>query len=109
MNQPASDFEVNMASKSQKKRRLEKQKRQARQRRLYALLFGVLLVAVAGFVFVSRDGGSTAGEEDLAELPVAPAIGARAPEFSLPDVNGQPVSLSDFRGKPVAMMFFHTY
>ena len=29
-------------------------------------------------------------------------IGSQAPEFTLPDHNGEPVSLSDFRGQTVA-------
>ena len=42
-------------------------------------------------------------------VPVAPVVGSRAPDFTLNDIEGQPVSLSDYRGKPVAMMFFHTW
>jgi peroxiredoxin len=33
------------------------------------------------------------------------ALGTPAPAFKLPDTNGQNVSLSDFRGKPVLVMF----
>jgi peroxiredoxin len=33
------------------------------------------------------------------------ALGTPAPAFKLPDTNGQPVSLGDFRGKPVLVMF----
>jgi peroxiredoxin len=33
------------------------------------------------------------------------ALGTAAPEFKLPDTNGKIVSLPDFRGKPVLMMF----
>lgn len=32
-------------------------------------------------------------------------LGTTAPDFSLPDTNGKTVSLSDFRGKPVLVMF----
>ncbi|HLH67278.1 MAG TPA: peroxiredoxin [Solirubrobacteraceae bacterium] len=34
------------------------------------------------------------------------AAGTRAPDFSLPDCAGQPVSLSDFRGRPVVLVFY---
>jgi thioredoxin-dependent peroxiredoxin len=30
----------------------------------------------------------------------------KAPEFTLPDQNGEPVSLKDFRGKTVVLFFF---
>ena len=33
-------------------------------------------------------------------------VGQLAPEFSLKDQNGQVVSLSDYRGKNVVLMFF---
>jgi peroxiredoxin len=32
-------------------------------------------------------------------------LGTAAPDFKLPDTNGKTVSLSDFRGKPVLIMF----
>lgn len=37
------------------------------------------------------------------------AIGATAPEFSLPDADGNIVSLSDYVGQKVAIAFFATY
>jgi thioredoxin-dependent peroxiredoxin len=33
-------------------------------------------------------------------------INDKAPEFSLPDQNGETVSLKDFRGKTVVLFFF---
>jgi thioredoxin-dependent peroxiredoxin len=33
-------------------------------------------------------------------------INDKAPEFSLPDQNGEKVSLKDFRGKTVVLFFF---
>ena len=33
-------------------------------------------------------------------------IGSQAPEFTLPDQNGEPVSLSDFRGQTVVLYFY---
>ena len=35
--------------------------------------------------------------------------GSRAPDFELPDLNGQVVSLSDFRGKPVFINFWASW
>ena len=34
------------------------------------------------------------------------AEGSTAPEFTLPDQNGEPVSLSDFRGRWLALGWF---
>jgi peroxiredoxin Q/BCP len=34
------------------------------------------------------------------------ADGTQAPDFTLPDQNGQPVSLSDFRGKWLVLWWF---
>ena len=42
------------------------------------------------------------GEAESTGLPV----GTAAPNFTLPDANGQPVSLSDFRGRPVVLVFY---
>jgi len=36
-------------------------------------------------------------------------IGEKAPEFSLPDINGKTVSLSDFKGKVVILDFFASW
>jgi thioredoxin-dependent peroxiredoxin len=32
--------------------------------------------------------------------------GAEAPDFTLPDQDGEDVSLSDFRGRPVVLYFY---
>ena len=39
----------------------------------------------------------------------APEVGKAAPSFQLTDVNGKPVSLSDFRGEPVLLNFWTTW
>lgn len=33
-------------------------------------------------------------------------IGDQVPDIKVPNENGQPVSLKDFRGKPVILFFF---
>lgn len=42
------------------------------------------------------------GEAENQPLPV----GTRAPDFTLPDANGQPVALRDYRGQPVVLVFY---
>ncbi len=39
----------------------------------------------------------------------APGVGKQAPEFRLPGLDGQPVSLSDFRGRPVFVNFWASW
>ena len=48
-------------------------------------------------------------ENTAPDLPVAPEVGALAPDFSLADTAGNQVSLADFRGKPAIVTFFHTW
>lgn len=43
-------------------------------------------------------------EGDAANSPLG--IGETAPEFALPDANGRVVRLSDFRGRPVVLVFY---
>jgi len=42
-------------------------------------------------------------------LPVAPVPGARAPDFTLTDLNGEEVSLSGLRGQAVLLNFWATW
>jgi len=35
------------------------------------------------------------------------AVGERAPDFELPDANGKPVRLADFRGKRAVVLYFY--
>ncbi len=34
------------------------------------------------------------------------AVDQKAPEFTVPDENGTPVSLKDYSGKPVVLFFY---
>jgi len=77
----------------------------ARSRRwlpVSALAISVLLLGLAGyFHFV------------LARVPATPTalvIGRPAPDFTLPDAAGRPVSLADYKGnKPVVLVFYRGY
>ncbi|GAC1343592.1 MAG: hypothetical protein NVSMB27_03650 [Ktedonobacteraceae bacterium] len=42
-----------------------------------------------------------------AHQPVPPKVGELAPEFSLPDLTGKPVSLSDYRGSKTVVLFWN--
>lgn len=43
-------------------------------------------------------------EGDAVGLPLE--VGQAAPDFTLPDANGRPVSLSEYRGRPVVVAFY---
>src|SRR2546430_9230241 len=46
------------------------------------------------------------GRSAAPQLPAGPKIGEPAPDFSLPDLSGQTVSLSDFRGNKTLVLFW---
>jgi hypothetical protein len=62
---------------------------------------GLLLLGGSWFNFVG------------ARVPVGPTamrVGEPAPDFTLPDAAGRPVSLADYRGKkPVVLVFYRGY
>ena len=52
---------------------------------------------------------SACSEPAKAPTSGAPAVGQLAPDFTLSDLSGKPVSLSDFRGKVVIVNFWATW
>ncbi len=70
-------------------------------------------------VFRRTDEASSTGTAELpaesatttpaSALPVAPVTGARAPDFSLTNLNGDEVSLGDLRGQAVLLNFWATW
>ena len=73
--------------------------RGARWRPRGALLLGPIAVVLAlGGCSAGESGGSPSGAERNL-----------APDFTLPDLNGNPVSLADFRGKTVVIDFWATW
>lgn len=99
-------------------------------RRLLLIIAGLIVLGLALVLLLSgrgRIGGETGDEPllqsipafsgtpesavapldpDLADLPVA---GSLAPEFALPDLEGETVRLSDFRDRPVVLNFWATW
>lgn len=64
-------------------------------------LSSLLLVAGAWFNFVAAR---------VPDTPTALRVGERAPDFTLPDAAGRPVSVADYRGKkPVVLIFYRGY
>jgi thiol-disulfide isomerase/thioredoxin len=68
------------------------------------LLVAVLVVG-GGLIFLNR----VPGQSRLAQLEPAPIKGHPAPEISLVSTGGEPLSLSDFKGKPVVINFWATW
>jgi thiol-disulfide isomerase/thioredoxin len=53
--------------------------------------------------------GRVAPAGDAATLPPAPALGHPAPEFTLPDLDGEMLALSDLRGQPIVLNFWASW
>ncbi len=71
-----------------------------------AVLLGVSLAVVGGRSLVGRnedEQGSDVG------IQVAPVAGALAPDFTLVNLEGENVSLSDFHGQPVLINLWATW
>lgn len=67
------------------------------------LTVGLVFILVMGLLLTSCSPGFTAGGSAQ-----APQVGKLAPEFQLPNLDGQVISLSDLRGKPVLINFWAT-
>ena len=68
-----------------------------------ALMVMLLLVIGSGILVAGCFTPAEAPESGTAK------IGKLAPNFQLTDITGKPVSLSDFRGKPVLLNFWATW
>jgi len=86
-----------MANKQSKRDRREAARRAAsrRQRSKLVSLVAVIVLAIGAFVVLSGGSGNQ--------------VAALAPKFDLETNTGETVSLSDYRGQPVALTFMHTY
>lgn len=74
-----------------------------------ALAFGALIVAGNRARDRASDDGATGQEQQAARFEGAlMPPGVRAPDFALRDERGRPVSMSQFRGRPVAVTFLYT-
>ena len=73
----------------------------------FALIALTALVG-AGWIYVSREANTGTGPTPLT---TAPYVGNLAPDFTLPTIDGQAVTLSDFTaaGTPVVLNFWATW
>ncbi len=72
---------------------------QCPRRRLFVTGGLVIAAALGAGLWLGLSGGPP---------PVGLEVGMRAPDFSLDDLDGQTVRLSDFRGRPVLLYFWQT-
>lgn len=95
-----------MANRSRQRlqrKRVEKQ----RKNKFVVIAIGLAVLGFGAYVFTLN--APAAMPTDLTNVEVGAEVGSFAPDFTLSDINGAPVSLSEFRGKPVAIMFFHSW
>jgi peroxiredoxin/uncharacterized membrane protein YphA (DoxX/SURF4 family) len=73
-----------------------------------ALLASVVNLPVPGALPMAAPAanGNGHGAPTASRPPVSPQIGDPAPDFSLPDLSGQMVSLADFRGSKTLVIFW---
>ena len=75
-----------------------------------ASLLGTFLVASAGCEAGSDEPSSQASAEASPVLErVGPRVGTTAPNFQLWDLNGNPISLAEYRGRVVLVNFWATW
>jgi thiol-disulfide isomerase/thioredoxin len=67
---------------------------------------GVIILFGLGFGDQLFGGGKAAGGGSLADSPF---VGSPAPDFQINQLGGQPVRLSDLKGKPVLINFWATW
>jgi cytochrome oxidase Cu insertion factor (SCO1/SenC/PrrC family) len=70
----------------------------------------VVRISLAIAVLVALVGSAQAQQAAQAALPVPSVkVGEMAPDFTLKDQNGKPVSLKDFRGKQNVALAFYVF
>jgi peroxiredoxin len=67
------------------------------------------LVVIGVGLWIGLNPAASRGDNSAGGLEPAPIAGHPAPEFTLKNVEGQSVSLSDFRGQPVIINFWATW
>lgn len=69
----------------------------------------LLLAALLGSAWINASREPAAVVTDTTGLPEAPLPGYRAPDFTLTAINGETITLSALRGRPVVLNFWATW
>lgn len=72
-------------------------------RSLFVVVFALCLAGTSVFAQLGPKDGGTLPPTDLERVNV----GQSAPDFTLENMDGKPVSLSDFRGKQSVVLVFY--
>jgi peroxiredoxin/uncharacterized membrane protein YphA (DoxX/SURF4 family) len=73
-----------------------------------ALVAGAVgLPVLKSLSMAAPSGGNGHGVAAALSQPTGPKVGERAPEFTLPDLTGNPINLADFRGSQTLVLFWN--
>ena len=82
----------------------------ARGRLLGTLGLAVLVALVVGGIYLIKGGAASEAASTGQAVPLqGPSVGALAPGFRALDIDGAPVSLEDYAGRPVWLLFQATW
>jgi thiol-disulfide isomerase/thioredoxin len=73
------------------------------------IVFAIAIPAVLLAVVLRSDSDSGGGTDVVVPLPTKAKVGTLAPDFTLPSLAGDEVTLSELRGKPVVLAFFASW
>jgi cytochrome oxidase Cu insertion factor (SCO1/SenC/PrrC family) len=83
-------------SEAKQARRAAARRRAGRRKRMvWGGVFALIVIGVSAVIVLNSDSGDE--------------VAAVAPDFELTSVDGEGVSLSDYRGRPVAVTFMHSW
>jgi len=68
----------------------------------------IIAAVLVGLFFFFKNDGSSGGDVVLSGQ-IGSKVGDIAPEFSMTDVDGDQISLSQFKGKPIVLAYFATW
>lgn len=100
------------AKKSSKKARREARKTAQQRKKIVWVVGAVALIGIYFFAFSKPDPQTLVenpdpDHHDLTGQTIQ--IGATAPDFTLTDLDNNPVTLSNYHDQPVVVTFFHTW
>jgi cytochrome c biogenesis protein CcmG/thiol:disulfide interchange protein DsbE len=87
----------------------EREPRRLSRGALIALIVFAIAIPAVLLVVVLRDDSNDSMNDVVVPSPTKAKVGTLAPDFTLPALSGEDVTLSDLRGKPVVLAFFASW